>query len=40
MDGYERVRTDRKEFICQEQTPSLTATNILRARKATALMGT
>ncbi|ETS32580.1 toxin [Photorhabdus temperata] len=40
VERYELVRTDRKGFTCQEQTPFLTATDILRARRATGLMNT
>lgn len=40
VDRYELVRTDRKGFSWQEQTPFLTATDILRARRATGLMNT
>ena len=38
VERYELVRTDRKGFTWQEQTPFVTATNILRARRATGLM--
>ncbi len=38
VERYELVRTDRKGFTWQDQTPFLTATNILRARRATGLM--
>lgn len=38
VERYELVRTDRKGFTWQEQTPFLTATDILRARKVTGLM--
>lgn len=40
VERYELVRTDRKGFSWQEQTPFLTATDILRARRATRLMNT
>jgi cytoskeleton-binding toxin CbtA-like protein len=40
VERYELVRTDRKRFAWQEQTPFLTATDILRARRATGLMST
>ena len=40
VDRYELVRIDRKGFTCQEQTPFLTATDILRARRATGLINT
>ncbi len=40
VERYELVRTDRKGFTRQEQTPFLTATDILRARRATGLMNT
>lgn len=38
VERYELVRTDRKGFTRQEQTPFVTATDILRARRATGLM--
>ncbi|HCM6861634.1 TPA: TA system toxin CbtA family protein, partial [Klebsiella pneumoniae] len=34
------VRIDRKGFSWQEQNPFLTATDILRARRATGLINT
>lgn len=37
VERYELVRTDRKGFTWQEQTPFLTATDILRARRVTGL---
>lgn len=37
---YELVHTDRKGFTWQEQIPILTATDILRTRRATGLMST
>ena len=37
---FELARTDRKSFTWQEQTPFLTATDILRAKKATGLVHT
>ncbi|WP_145592668.1 TA system toxin CbtA family protein [Yersinia bercovieri] len=40
VERYELVRTDRKGLTWQEQTPFLTATDILRARRATGLMNT
>ncbi|EMU6158975.1 toxin [Yersinia enterocolitica] len=40
VERYELVRIDRKGFSWQEQTPFLTATDILRARRATGLMNT
>ena len=40
VERYELVRIDRKGFTWQEQTPFLTANDILRARKATGLMHT
>ncbi|MFP2506725.1 TA system toxin CbtA family protein [Buttiauxella gaviniae] len=40
VERYELVRTDRKGFTWQGQTPFLTATDILRARRATGLMNT
>lgn len=40
VERYELVRIDRKEFTWQEQTPFLTATDILRARRATGLINT
>nr|WP_276528263.1 TA system toxin CbtA family protein [Yersinia bercovieri] len=40
VERYELVRTDRKGFTWKEQTPFLTATDILRARRATGLMNT
>lgn len=40
VEGYELVRTDRKEFTRQEQTPFLTAVDILRARRTTGLINT
>jgi cytoskeleton-binding toxin CbtA-like protein len=38
VEKYELVRTDRKGFTWQEQTPFMTAIDILRARRATGLM--
>ncbi|CEE93599.1 Conserved Hypothetical protein, similar to toxin ypjF of E. coli [Xenorhabdus nematophila str. Anatoliense] len=38
VERYELVRIDRKGFSWQEQTPFLTATDILRARRATGLI--
>lgn len=40
VERYELMRTDRKGFTRQEQTPFLTATDILRARRATGLINT
>lgn len=40
VERYELVRTDRKGFTWQEQTPFLSATDILRAKRATGLMNT
>ncbi|HDT5693677.1 TA system toxin CbtA family protein [Klebsiella quasipneumoniae] len=40
VERYELVRTYRKGFSWQEQTPFLTAVDILRARRATGLMNT
>ena len=40
VERYELVRTDRKGFTWQEQSPFLTATDILRARWATGLINT
>lgn len=40
VERYELVRSDRKGFTWQEQTPFLTATDILRARRATGLINT
>lgn len=40
VEKYELVRIDRKGFTCQEQTPFLTAVDILWARRATGLMNT
>ncbi|EIN8657033.1 MULTISPECIES: TA system toxin CbtA family protein [Enterobacteriaceae] len=40
VERYELVRIDRKGFTWQEQTPFLTATDILRARRATGLINT
>lgn len=38
VERYELVRTDRKGFTWQEQSPFLTATDIIRARRATGLI--
>ena len=38
VERYELVRTERKGFTWQEQTPFVTATDFLRARRATGLM--
>ncbi|WP_246585487.1 TA system toxin CbtA family protein [Yersinia kristensenii] len=40
VERYELIRTDRKGFTWQEQTPFLTATDILRAMRAIGLMNT
>lgn len=40
VERYDLVRIDRKGFTWQEQTPFLTATDILRARRATGLINT
>lgn len=40
VERYELVRIDRKGFTWQEQKPFLTATDILRARRATGLINT
>jgi len=40
VERYELVRIDRKGFTWQEQTPFLTATDIIRARRATGLINT
>ena len=40
VERYELVRTDRKGFTWQEQTPFLTTTDILRARRATGFINT
>ncbi|EFI9532430.1 TA system toxin CbtA family protein [Cronobacter sakazakii] len=40
VERYELVRTDRKEFTSQEQTPFLTATDILIAKRTTGLIHT
>ena len=38
VEKYELVRTDRRGFNCQEQSPYLRAVDILRARQATGLL--
>ncbi|MVX96055.1 toxin CbtA [Enterobacteriaceae bacterium 8376wB9] len=38
VEKYELVRTDRPGFSIREQSPFITAIDILRARKATGLM--
>lgn len=38
VERYELVRIDHKGFTWQEQTPFLTAIDIVRARRATGLM--
>ena len=40
VERYELIRTDRKGFTWQDQTPFLAAIDILRARRATGLMNT
>lgn len=40
VERYELVRIDRKGFTWQEQSPFLTATDILRARRAAGLIDT
>jgi len=40
VEKYELVRIDLRGFSWQEQTPFLTAVDILRARRATGLMNT
>lgn len=40
VERYELVRIDRKGFTWHGQTPLLTATDILRARRATGLINT
>lgn len=40
VEKYELVRIDRKGFSWQDQTPFLSATDILRARRATGIMST
>ncbi len=40
VEKYELIRIDRKGFTWQEQTPFLTATDILRARRATVSINT
>ena len=40
VERYELIRTDRKGFTWQDQTPFLTAIDILRARRATSLINT
>ncbi|HHD7221405.1 TPA: TA system toxin CbtA family protein [Citrobacter freundii] len=40
VERYELVRIDRKGFTWQEQTPFLTATDILKAKRATGLINT
>ncbi|HCM9194244.1 YpjF toxin protein [Enterobacter hormaechei] len=40
VERYELVHTDCKGFTWQEQTPFLTTTDILRARRATGLINT
>lgn len=40
VERYELVRIYRKGFTWLEQTPFLTATDILRARRATGLINT
>ncbi|EFH3857477.1 MAG: TA system toxin CbtA family protein [Escherichia coli] len=40
VEKYELVRIDRKGFSWQDQTSFLSATDILRARRATGIMST
>ncbi|AJJ66993.1 ypjf toxin protein [Yersinia intermedia] len=40
VERYELIRIDRKGFTWQEQSPFLTATDIIRARRATGLINT
>ncbi|MTH48111.1 TA system toxin CbtA family protein [Intestinirhabdus alba] len=40
VERYELVRIDRRGVTWQEQTPFLSAADILRARRATGLMNT
>ncbi|CNE40777.1 ypjf toxin protein [Yersinia rohdei] len=40
VERYKLVRIDRKGFTWQEQSPFLTATDIIRARRATGLINT
>ncbi|QLY04944.1 toxin [Citrobacter sp. RHBSTW-00599] len=40
VERYELVRIDRKGFTWQEQTPFLTAIDILKAKRATGLINT
>lgn len=40
VERYELVRIDRKGFSWQDQTPFLSATDILRARRASGIMST
>ena len=40
VERNELIRTDRKGFTWQDQTPFLTAIDILRARRATSLINT
>ena len=38
VEKFDLVRIDRRGFSCQEQSPFITAIDILRARRATGLM--
>ena len=38
VEKFDLVRIDRRGFSCQEQSPFITAIDILRARRATDLM--
>ena len=38
VEKYDLVRTDRRGFSAETQSPLLTSIDILRARKATGLM--
>ena len=40
VERYELVRIDRKGFSWQDQSPFLSATDILRARRATGIIST
>ncbi|EOA1825966.1 TA system toxin CbtA family protein [Raoultella planticola] len=40
VEKYELVRIDREGFSFQQQSPFLTATDIIRARRATGLINT
>ncbi|ELN2575912.1 toxin CbtA, partial [Enterobacter kobei] len=38
VEKYDLVRTDRRGFIAETQSPLISSIDILRARKATGLM--